>query len=498
MNITTTASPVSLSYVASLRGVTPRQPGAAFAYLNADCQNPERAVCLAASNPEGTFFALAGDASLCKQGEDLARLRSVSNITFLNGTPSRLLTQLEKGEKSLPAIDFLVADETQKTLSPAEQGALFALAEKMLTPSGIFHYAYQAYDTEDGALKFLVNEFAPEMNAEQAKSFLGELKILGKGFFEKNPQAQALLDGAMAKGVPDEFFSAYEQDGARSKTFDTIVALRPRGLMYVGDAQVSSNYVQLSVSPEAAEIIEGAAKNHLYEPIKDFAINRQVRSDVWCRQTAPLSSNLAELFGGFAYGITVPSEDLPSELKVAGAVISLASPLYANLISLLSMMPATIGDFLAHATGRSFESAEVVSAIHLLVACGLARPMRGVQAETNVVSVMQSRLVGSFNQYLDKMIVNEGELWLASVVLGDAVRLSSREALVMQALGRTSLANSVSALLPEMQRLAKDSALATELMGTSQATPEAAQGMIQDVISKSIVQWYAYGLMEAA
>ena len=31
----------------------------------------------------------------------------------------------------------------------------------------------------------------------------------------------------------------------------------------------------------------------------------------------------------------------------------------------------------------------------------------------------------------------------------------------------------------------------------TQPTPEMARDMVQDVVSKSIVQWYAYGLLEA-
>jgi hypothetical protein len=35
-------------------------------------------------------------------------------------------------------------------------------------------------------------------------------------------------------------------------------------------------------------------------------------------------------------------------------------------------------------------------------------------------------------------------------------------------------------------------------MDMAEPTAEGAQNMITDVVSKSIVQWYAYGLLEAA
>jgi hypothetical protein len=67
----------------------------------------------------------------------------------------------------------------------------------------------------------------------------------------------------------------------------------------------------------------------------------------------------------------------------------------------------------------------------------------------------------------------------------------------MQALDRAGLANSVSALLPELQRLAKNPLQAARVMD-SEPTPESAKQMIEDVVSESIVKWYAYGLLEAA
>jgi hypothetical protein len=54
-------SPVSLSYIAALRGFKPRRPGEAFTYALVNCPSPELLIGLAASNPEGQFYGLTGD-----------------------------------------------------------------------------------------------------------------------------------------------------------------------------------------------------------------------------------------------------------------------------------------------------------------------------------------------------------------------------------------------------------------------------------------------------
>jgi hypothetical protein len=113
-------------------------------------------------------------------------------------------------------------------------------------------------------------------------------------------------------------------------------------------------------------------------------------------------------------------------------------------------------------------------------------------------SIENPRLTGTFNQYLDKIPITGDRVWMASPVAGGAVTVSPRDALVMQAINRAGLADSVSALLPELKRLAKDPASAARVMDVADPTPEVATNMIKTAIAQSFVQWYAYGLLAAA
>jgi hypothetical protein len=297
--------------------------------------------------------------------------------------------------------------------------------------------------------------------------------------------------------MPDDFFDLFEKDETGSKTFDTSINMGSRGFTYAGDSSASANYVELSVPVEAQQIIVSCRDNPLYEPLKDFAQNRNLRSDIWCKQPAAMNSDLAELFGSFSYGITLPRAKIPAEMEVQGKTVPLDSPLYTALIELMSMMPVGIGDILAHPKGGGFQAAEVVGAVQILVACGIARPMRGMYRLENMEDLAQPRLAGTFNRYLETASLTGNSVSLASLALGDVITVSLRDALVMQALNRVGLADSVSALLPELQRLAQDPSQAAKVMD-SEPTAESAKQMIEDAVSESILQWYAYGLLEAA
>jgi hypothetical protein len=490
-------SPVSLRYIAALRGNMSKRAGVAFTYAEIACRHPEKLICLAASNPEGRFYGLVADEATRRASEQEANKRGTFNAVFLVGTAVETLARLANGSSLPPMLDYLCCDASETPLPAAEQTALFDLAQKRMNPGGLFTLSYRAYAREDGALRFLVRELAPEMDDDQKQEFLTEIKRLGGSYLAKHADVAAKLNSAIAKGAPQSFFSLYDGEPATSATFDMIVAMASRGLAYAGDATLTSNYVELAVPVEAQSLIVNCRNNPLYEPIKDFALDRLVRSDIWVKAPATASTNPAELFGGFAYGLIVPREEVPASYAAQGKAIDLSAPLYIKLLDLMSIMPAGVGDVLSHPAGKGENPEKILEALQILVACGIASPMRGQLSAPFINSAAQPRLVGNFNRYLDKTDLTDKDIYLSSQVMGCGVALSAREAFVMQALNRAGLSESVSALMPELRRIAHTPA-SLSVIEAEEPTAEIARGLICDVVGKSLPQWYAYALLEAA
>ena len=494
-NITAASfAPVQLSYAAAaLRGVKPRAPGTPFAYAQLGCVDALALICLAASNPEGKFFGVMGSTLDAGKAQQTATSRQATNVTFLSGTPSQMLAAT-----SLPPLDYLAYDETAQPLTAPERDALFALAERQMKPSGLFAYHYRAYANADENLRFLVAEFAPEMNVAQAQEFLYELQALGPDYFASHPIARTALERAIAGAVPDDFFLACDAEGAtESGTFTAMSGLLPRGFAFVGEADLGANYLELATPPSAHAILEGCRNHLLYEPIKDFARQRLERSDIWCRLPAERSENPAELFGGFTYGIIVPTEQVPTHIKTQGAPIDLHQPPFAGLIALMSSMPVGIGDFLNHPNGQDVTPEDAIGAMQVLVAAGVAQPMRGRYPGQRSADLAKPQWAAAFNRYLDDAPITSAQVMLASPVVGSAVSLSARDALVMQALNRVGMENSAGIVQPELQRIARDPTLAAQISEAADPSDEAVDAMIKEVINQSLIRWYGYGLLAA-
>jgi hypothetical protein len=491
-----TFSPTSLRYVAALRGNKPAPNGKEFTYADILCRAPEQLICLAASNPEGRFYGYVASDAARRLAEAHATERGIFNVIFLWGTPSEINDRITNGSSLPPMLDYICCDESATALDATERPALFELVQKRLKDGGLFVTSYRAYAKDDGALSFLVRELAPEMTDDQKQTYLLEIKHLGALYFAKHPQVAVKLDEAIVKGTPESFFALYNDSAAASGTFDTMMAMGLHGLSYAGDTNVLSNYVELAVPAEAQSLVVSCRNHFLYEPIKDLALDRSVRSDIWVKQPSPVSSNPAELFGGFAYGVTQSRDQLPTTLTAQGKTIDLSGPLFVKLLDLMSIMPMGIGDFLSHPSGQGDSPEKILESLQVLVACGIAIPMRGLRNQGNHSSIAQPRLVGSFNRYLDKTDLTDKDVWFASQVIGCGVAISAREAFVMQALNRAGLSNSVSALMPELRRIAPTEA-AMPIMQTTEPTAEMAQTLVRDVVSKSLPQWYAYALLES-
>jgi len=491
-------SPVSLHYIAALRGNKPKKTGTEFSYAEINCTSPESLICLAASNPEGHFYGFLQDEATRQEADHLAKERETTNVIFLKGTPSEILDKVNKGTTQLPMLDVLCCDERQKALTPEQHTALFDLAQKQIVPGGLFVSSYRAYDQNDGALRFLVRELAPEMNEAQKRDFLAEIKILGLSYLSRNPKMREALQSAISNDAPQKFFALFD-DGApaASETFNNLVAASRRGMAYAGDATMALNFVEMAVPKQAQDLIVSCRNNPLYEPIKDFALDRLTRSDIWVKAPFEQSTDPKVLFGGFAYGLIVTQNKIPPFFAAMGKSIDLSSPLFIKVMELMSIMPIGVGDALVHSSCKNEAPEKILEVFQLLVACGFASPMRGFLSPIESANITNLRLAGGFNRFIEKTDLGNQDVTFSSQVAGYGLVFPVQDAFVMQAIGRAGFSNSVTALLTELQRIANTPTAIPNVKNVS-PTQEIAHKMILDIVEQSLPQWYAFAILEAA
>ncbi len=480
--------PVAIRYAAALRGVVPPPPEAPCRMVRLGPVDIAQALCLAASNPDSSFTYIMPDAMRALAAQQRAQQLRQGNCRFVT-------------QDELPAgqADIFCADLGKQTDAATLANAQ-ALAQQIVAPGGMFVCRYAPFPAQCDALQFMVTEFAAETPAEQHIELLHELKLLGHLYLTAHPLAADALDQALGAKNPAAFFARYNSAGAAmSHAVGMIATMAPAGFDFVGDAQIQSNYLEMMVPKVAQDVLYNLRGHLLYEVIKDYATARPVRTDIWVRQPAAMSGELPVLFGPFYYGLSGSSWPLPATVTLLEQTLDLTPPLFQRILELMRLMPLTIGDVLAHPDCQDFAAQDTVMAMQMLVAFGIAAPMRGSFAGLGQADMHYPRLVGGYNQQLQQEVLQSETVLFASPVAGRPLQLTLQEALVLQAVGRVGLAESADALMTELQRVASDPAIAPAVFPTAAPPAEdMAEAMIKNVCDKQMLSWYAYGVLDAA
>lgn len=488
MQQTLNLDPVALRYAAALRGVVPPAPETPFRYARFGNIAVSEALCLAASNPEGTFQFVLPDAAAAAAATARAQALRLSQCSFV--TPD--------APEAFAPVDIFCAD-LGTVANAAALSQVQTMAQQRVTPGGLFVCRYAPFPPHCDALQFMVAEFAPELPAAQQGEFLHELKQLGGAYFAAHPAAASALDAALGSQNPAAFLERYGHGlTAESAAVQMIAALAPAQFGFIGDAAIQANYLEMMVPPAAQDVLYGLRQHLLYEVIKDFATARATRSDIWVKQPAQFSADSPVLFGYFYFGLR-ESVALPARLEKNGQTLDLTTPLFQELLALMRLMPLTIGDVLAHPACQDFTPSDVVAAIHMLVAFGVAAPMRGSFGGLGQANFDYPRLAGAYNQQLQRDAVQDAPIYLASPVAGRPLELEIAEALVLQAVGRVGLAESADALMPELQRVAGNPTMAGKVfVAGADVGADFAETLIRDICNDHMVSWYALGVLDAA
>ena len=485
-------SPTRLSYVAALRGVVPRAADASYTYAQTGPLDAESLICLAASNPTGHFYGLETTATIAQDAQALAKARGVGNISF-----SDTLSFLPE------KIDVLCCDAATQGQTDDQRAEFFDIADKYVPAGGLCAYRYRTAASPRERLRFLIQENLATLTPQLAKELAADLKVLGSLYFAAHKSDLDAMDEAEKAGRLVDYFTALAKEGlATSGAFDAFKDFASRAFSLAGDADIAANYINLAAPSKAHDLLTACATNgHLHtESIKDFAVHREVRSDIWVRLPIDQSSDSVALFNPFTFGLAMRRENLPTSLTAqGGAIINLTTPLYAKLIDLMALMPIGIGDFLAHPSGKGFTPDEVVVAVQLLAAFGVAGPMRGrFEGSAANINAPQAAWAVPFNEHFATKPITTSSVRLASSIVGSSIVLPVREALVLQAIVREGLVNCAGGVMNEMNRLIRDNpTLAAQVMEAAEPNDEIVRNVVTSVMTVNTPRWYTYGLLAA-
>jgi hypothetical protein len=258
---------------------------------------------------------------------------------------------------------------------------------------------------------------------------LDTMRQAGARFFSSNPSLEQRLEEIRQQ---DPRYIAHEflnQDWHTLMFADVADRMAEVKCNYIGSATLAENIDTVSLPPGMISLVAQTRDPVLRETLRDFARAQSFRRDIYRRGTLPVPQaahlNMID---------AVPLEWLG---RAVADPISLPTPLgtvtglpevYRPLVEMLTARASTIAEMRGHAAFTSRQLPEVLQAVTFLMSGGYVHPVppSPVQAAARGCSSRLNSAIGAMNG--DGYDIG----WLASPVVGSALKVDLLETLVVQ------------------------------------------------------------------
>jgi hypothetical protein len=191
-------------------------------------------------------------------------------------------------------------------------------------------------------------------------------------------------------------------------------------LTYVGSASLAENRIDLCVPKNLQSLVRSASDVGMRELLKDYAINKQFRRDLYVRGPQKLTKNeQRRRINQTPFMSLAMSGRLPDKIQIPLGEISLNAEITKVILDTIGDGIATGGEILAASQKQSLNDRDVVSCILLLVNAGSLSPAHPVQSAD----------AGAASSRLNKTIMTlaaaaDTHRFLASPATGSAISSS--------------------------------------------------------------------------
>lgn len=443
-------APAYLNTVCVINGYEPVPMDRPFTYFELGCGQGFTANMLAASNPQGRFYAVDFNPSHVANARQLSSAARLDNLTVLE----KSFAGLVQGQVEVPELDFIVMHGIYSWVTPENRRHLVDFIARHLKPSGIAYLTYNALPGWSAAapLQRLALEYAQahpntrDMQVEEARAFINRMIDAKAGYFTSNTGAilknrlenwKTAKPCYLAHEYMNECWQAlYHADVARD--------LREARLEFAGSVILGLAFPDMMLSKEQLDLVNTIPGVTGRETVKDFMMNTGFRADVFmrgARRMPPLRK--AQWLQQVGVALTVPREQ--ATLGFTAETMSARDDMAGPLLNHLAKGPRSLAE-LASLPGQSVDN--VFHVLALLTTHDQGTPFFLGSANAPVEAAHRMNLAVAEQATLDDRYQA-----LASPLLGTALPAGQIQRLVYLLLRRSPDRRDAAALAQEVWKI---------------------------------------------
>jgi SAM-dependent methyltransferase len=353
-------APSYLNTVCVINGYEPVPIDRPFTYFELGCGQGFTANMLAASNPQGRFYAADFNPAHVANARELSSTARLDNLTLLENS----FAELAQGRVEVPELDFIVMHGIYSWVTPENRRHLVNFIGRHLKPGGIAYLTYNALPGWSTAapLQRLALEYASahpntrDVQVEETRAFINRMIDTKAGYFAANTGVilknrlenwRTAKPCYLAHEYMNECWQAlYHADVARD--------LRQAKLEFAGSVILGLAFPEMMLTKEQLALLDTIPGVTGRETVKDFMMNTAFRADVFVRGARRMSAlRRAQWLPQVGMALTVPREF--ATLGFTPETMSAKDDMAAPLLNHLANGPRSLAE-LASLPGQTVES----------------------------------------------------------------------------------------------------------------------------------------------
>lgn len=418
-------SPILLNFATLLEGFEPLAPEQPFTYFELGFGRGHTVNLLAASNPQGRFYAADFNPAHVAGARALANGAQLANVTLLENS----FEELAHGAVDLPKFDYITLHGIYTWVTAENRKYIVDFIARYLKPGGIVYVSYNAMPgwTSVLPLQRLLVEYGDafpnrsDVQIGNAAAFIQKMTEGNAAYFSGSGAGlKARLDGLnkhnrnylVHEYMHKHWQPMYHADVARD--------LQEAKLDYVASADLTMAYGKLYLTDEMAALLKTFPDTVMQETLKDYHLNTSFRKDIYVRGARRISGpRRLALLRKFGLALIVPRDNVQMDFKLTFGNVSARPDIAIPLCDALARGPQTLAELeaLPALQGRTLE--DIVQMAALLTVSRQAVLYHSEQAELSTeAAVRMNKAIAADTRYDDEC------QYLASAMAGGAISAS--------------------------------------------------------------------------
>ncbi len=414
-------APSFLSYICAVNGIDGPAANRRLRYCELGCGRGYGTVLLAAANPDIDFVGIDFNPAHVGEARALATEASLANVTFHELS---FADAARAADPELADFDIVAAHGVFSWVSEAVRRDIITFLAAKLVPGGIAYVSYNCLPGWAAAapIQHILKEFADRgtgdsfARLDRGLAVLKELTAKSAAYITQNPTAKGRIDFVEKQDrayLVGEYLNDHWQPIYVDQAF---AALAEAKLTFVASANIAENRLALCVPQDLIEYVNAMPDVALHELLKDYALNKQFRRDVYVKGPRRLSGEEARRRSrGLTFALVARPDPLPEKWPIPAGEATIKPEIVHAIVDRLQDGPATAADLLAAATAAGVSEANVAPTTEILVHAGIIMPARGDGAGDATAAWRLNQVV------FDAALHGDTHRYVAAPALGSAI-----------------------------------------------------------------------------